>query len=181
MAVQIQWRRGSSTQNDAFTGALGEITVDTTNDSLRIHDGSTLGGFEPNAKYADLAERYETDVELENGEVVVIGGMAEITRSTVAADTKVLGVVSTKPSHKMNAYAGDLKTRDKTHPFIALTGRCPCKVVGPVNRGDFIVSSSVPGHGMRSEQYIGGAVIGKSLTAKEGDEPGVIEIAVGRF
>lgn len=46
MATQVQFRRGSKSQNDAFTGALGEITVNTTNDSIHVHDGSTAGGFE---------------------------------------------------------------------------------------------------------------------------------------
>lgn len=45
MSTQVQYRRGSQAQNDAFTGALGEITVDTTNETLRVHDGSTAGGF----------------------------------------------------------------------------------------------------------------------------------------
>lgn len=44
MATQIQYRRGTGTQNDAFTGALGEITVDTTNGTLRVHNGITAGG-----------------------------------------------------------------------------------------------------------------------------------------
>lgn len=44
MATQVQHRRGTSAQNNAFTGAAGEITVDTTNNSVRIHDGSTAGG-----------------------------------------------------------------------------------------------------------------------------------------
>lgn len=46
MATQVQFRRGTSSENDAFTGALGEVTVDTTNDTVRVHDGSTAGGFE---------------------------------------------------------------------------------------------------------------------------------------
>ena len=41
----LQIRRGSATQNDNFTGLAGEITMDTTNKTLRIHDGETLGGF----------------------------------------------------------------------------------------------------------------------------------------
>jgi hypothetical protein len=45
MSTQIQYRRGSSTQTASFTGALGEITVDTTNKIVVVHDGSTLGGF----------------------------------------------------------------------------------------------------------------------------------------
>ena len=44
MALQIQLRRGTSTQHDTFTGALGEVTVDTTNKTLRVHDGGTVGG-----------------------------------------------------------------------------------------------------------------------------------------
>lgn len=41
---QVQWRRGTAAENDAFTGAVGEITVDTTNKQLRVHDGVTPGG-----------------------------------------------------------------------------------------------------------------------------------------
>lgn len=41
----LQIRRGTSAQNDNFTGLAGEITMDTTNKTLRVHDGETLGGF----------------------------------------------------------------------------------------------------------------------------------------
>lgn len=44
MSTQVQYRRGSATENNAFTGALAEITVDTTNWTLRVHDGVTAGG-----------------------------------------------------------------------------------------------------------------------------------------
>ena len=44
MSTQVQYRRGTGAQNDAFTGALAEITVDTTAWTLRIHDGTTAGG-----------------------------------------------------------------------------------------------------------------------------------------
>lgn len=44
MAVQVQLRRGTASQNNSFTGAAGEITVDTTNQNIRVHDGSTAGG-----------------------------------------------------------------------------------------------------------------------------------------
>ena len=46
MATAVQLRRGTTTQNNAFTGALGEVSVDTTLDTIRVHDGSTQGGFE---------------------------------------------------------------------------------------------------------------------------------------
>ena len=44
MPTQVQWRRGTTTQNNSFTGAEGELSVDTTLDTLRVHDGSTAGG-----------------------------------------------------------------------------------------------------------------------------------------
>ena len=44
MASQVQYRRGTNAQNAAFTGALAEITVDTTNGTLRVHDAITAGG-----------------------------------------------------------------------------------------------------------------------------------------
>ncbi len=46
MATQVQLRRGNSTQVAAFTGAVGEIVVNTTNDSVHVNDGATQGGFE---------------------------------------------------------------------------------------------------------------------------------------
>lgn len=44
MAIQVQYRRGTGSENDSFTGAVGEITVDTTAQTLRIHDGTSAGG-----------------------------------------------------------------------------------------------------------------------------------------
>ena len=44
MPSVLQFRRGTTTQNNAFTGALGELTVDVTLDTLVVHDGSTAGG-----------------------------------------------------------------------------------------------------------------------------------------
>jgi hypothetical protein len=44
MPTQVQFRRGTTTQNNNFTGATGEISIDTTLKVLRVHDGSTAGG-----------------------------------------------------------------------------------------------------------------------------------------
>ncbi len=43
---RVQLRRGTSAENNAFIGASGEITVDTTRNSIRVHDGATAGGTE---------------------------------------------------------------------------------------------------------------------------------------
>lgn len=44
MAKQLQFRRGTTAEHSSFTGAIGEITVDTTKDTLVVHDGVTAGG-----------------------------------------------------------------------------------------------------------------------------------------
>lgn len=46
MATQLQLRRGTTAENDVFTGAVGELTMDTDTNGLRIHDGNTTGGFD---------------------------------------------------------------------------------------------------------------------------------------
>ncbi len=44
MAKQVQFRRGTTSQHSTFTGAAGEITVDTDKNTAVVHDGSTAGG-----------------------------------------------------------------------------------------------------------------------------------------
>ena len=46
MPTILQLRRGTTTEHASFTGAEGEVTVNTTKDTLVVHDGSTAGGFE---------------------------------------------------------------------------------------------------------------------------------------
>jgi hypothetical protein len=44
MAGRLQLRRGTTAQNNAFTGAVGELTFDTDTNGVRVHDGHTQGG-----------------------------------------------------------------------------------------------------------------------------------------
>ena len=44
MAKLLKLRRGTTSQHSSFTGAEGEVTVDTTKDTIVVHDGSTAGG-----------------------------------------------------------------------------------------------------------------------------------------
>jgi hypothetical protein len=53
MATALKLRRGTTSAHSTFTGAEGEITVDTTKDTVVVHDGSTVGGF-PLAKEAGV-------------------------------------------------------------------------------------------------------------------------------
>lgn len=82
------------------------------------------------AQYADLAEKYLPDIEYEPGTVVMIGGEAEITAAK--SSKRAIGAISTNPAYKMNK---DLEGGQ----YVALKGRVPVKVIGPVVKGDELV------------------------------------------
>lgn len=135
-------------------------------------------GTATSAEYADLAERYAADAEYSPGTVVRLGGSAEITQTLQAADEDVFGVVSTAPGFEMNSAAGT----DATHPYVALAGRVPCKVVGKIRKGQRVITSNVPGHAMADNgsgvlDYR--MVIGRALADKTDNGEGVVEIVVG--
>jgi hypothetical protein len=111
------------------------------------------------ALYADIAERYAADDIYEPGTVLVIGGSKEVTTTSKYADTRVAGIVSKTPAYMMNSAAGT----DETHPYIALKGRVPCKVVGSILKGDLLVTSTRPGYAQRADGILSGAIIGKAL------------------
>ena len=123
-------------------------------------------GTASSARYADLAERYEADAILEPGTVVCFGGEKEITACDHENDHAVAGVVSTDPAYMMNSAAGN----NDTHPYIALTGRVPVKVVGPVAKGDLLVASSVKGHAMANNNAKAGTIIGKAISSSDNGE-----------
>jgi len=93
------------------------------------------------AQYADVAERFEADAPMSAGAVVEVGGDAEITETTSDLSENVFGVISEQPAYAMNAAAGN----NETHPYVAMTGRTPVRVTGPVTKGQRLVTSSVKG------------------------------------
>ena len=93
------------------------------------------------AQYSDVAERYAADDYMQKGTVVSIGGTEEITTATEEMSENVFGVVSTQPAFMMNASAGN----NDSHPFVAMVGRVPVRVIGLARKGDRIVLSSTEG------------------------------------
>lgn len=138
--------------------------------------GYTFAGLATSSRYADLAERYAADEPMEAGDVVEIGGEAEIRKTTEELSVNVFGVVSTAPGMMLNADAGS----DATHPYVALTGRVPCKVVGRVRKGERLVSSSIPGVAMAADSGVGyQTIVGRALADKNDQAVGLVEIVIG--
>ena len=169
----------------SVTGQLNTSAsiIPTNNNTQNIGSGSftyatvyatTFSGVSTTAKYADLAENYLGDRFYNPGTVVMFGGSAEVTVAD-ADTTAVAGVVSTNPAHLMN---GGL-TGANVVP-LALQGRVPCMVIGPVKKGDLMVSAGF-GYAKTNNSAGVGQVIGKSLADFPINGKGVVEVVVGRF
>jgi hypothetical protein len=244
MPTVLQFRRGTTAQNNSFTGSAGELSIDTDLEVIRVHDGSHPGGYPQvglnceqtitnkvytgtslsvtgnvtsgnlsvgtgtitggniinsnangignigssttyfntifakatSAQYADLAEMYVSDNNYAPGTVVEFGGEYEITISSTSHSTAVAGVISTNPSYLMNS----AQVGEHVLP-VALTGRVPCLVQGPVRKGDVLVSSLIPGVAQRiGMNWQPGCILGKSMEAINSTDIETIEVAVGR-
>ena len=171
---------GSGGTAATMTGNLvitGNILPGTTNSFNIGSPGSaftTVYARATSAQYADLAEIYVPDRHYEPGTVVVFGGDREIAETTADHDPRVAGVISTNPAYLMNSETEGLP--------VALTGRVPCKVIGPINKGDLLVTSRLGGVAQRmlADRYVPGCVLGKSLQNVAHSEIVTIEIVVGK-
>ena len=125
------------------------------------------------AYYADLAENYVADAPYVPGTVLDFGGPFEVTIYGSYQSTRVAGVVSTNPAHLMNGHCeGEFVVP------VALQGRVPTMVKGPVRKGDLMISAG-DGFAIACLAPTPGSIIGKALVDFDGDE-GIIEVVVGR-
>jgi hypothetical protein len=157
-----------------FQGNINPFASNTYTLGTTTLRWSRVWGVSVNAQYADLAEVYSSDQPYPAGTVVVFGGEAEVTQSHSPNDPRIAGVVSTEPAYLMNGSADGIP--------VALQGRVPCRVLGPVSKGDRVVSSHIAGVAQRLDpgHYEPGCIIGKALQAIDSEEIITIEVVVGR-
>jgi hypothetical protein len=123
-----------------------------------------------------LAERYASDIPLEVGDVVILGGHAEVTKCTKELDDAVFGVVSESPAFLMNAQAGN----NESHPMIALKGRVMVKLKGTGQSGDRVVSA---GNGearvANIDECTAFNTLGRLIKHKYNEETALTECVIG--
>jgi hypothetical protein len=141
-----------------YTGTFGTLSSITTSGAIvpssnaSVNLGSTSAywnnvyavnflGTSTTAKYADLAEKYLPDAQYEVGTVMMVGGAAEITQHS-GAKVRAIGVISEHPAYMMNSgLDGGV--------YVALKGRVPVRVIGPINKGQSLIGTA---HGLAVAQ-----------------------------
>ena len=158
-----------STASIEHTGSNG---VGNIGSATSYFDGIFVNTY--TGTHADLAENYQSDQPYTSGTVVVFGGTKEITISGLSHDTRVAGVVSSNPAFIMNGKSPGL--------LVALSGRVPTYVLGPVSKGDRLVNtaSGVAGRiDLALAQF--GCILGKSLEDHpDAGQVKLIEVAIGK-
>lgn len=137
---------------------------------------SLTSGSRLNATYADLAEYYCADDKYEPGTVLQFGGIEEVTLAEENT-TKIAGIVTTNPAYVMNTTLAC----EEHAVMIALAGRVPCKVKGPVFKGDMLVSAGEGYAKVSSTTPMIGTVIGKAIQSYPHSGETTIEVMVGRL
>ena len=166
---------------DSSTAGHQRLNLDDTlsyDPSTGTLAATIFSGTATTARYADLAEKYVADTHYEPGTVMVFGGEKEVTASLLSYETAIAGVVSTNPAYLMNNDLNEENTVD-----IALVGRVPCKVMGPVTKGTVLVTSEHPGVAMAidNSKFLPGCIIGRAM--EDFNAVGIIqtiEVSVGR-
>ncbi len=160
------------------SGADGVGDIGQSGNKYATIYATTFSGTASTANYADLAEKYVADSVYDPGTVMVFGGEKEVTASLLSYETAIAGVISTAPAYLMNNELNEENTVS-----IALVGRVPCKVMGPVTKGTVLVTSEHPGVAMAidNSKFLPGCIIGRAM--EDFNAVGVIqliEVAVGR-
>ena len=97
MPTQVQFRRGTTAQNNSFTGAAGELSVNTSNNTIRVHDGSTTGGFEL-AKVSDVNTAVANLIDSAPGALDTLNELA----AAINDDSNFAATIVTQLGNKAN-------------------------------------------------------------------------------
>ena len=106
--IQVKLRRGTTAQHGSFTGAEGEVTVDTDKDTVVVHDGSTAGGHELRKKSDTIAGS-----EIDNDAVDTAQIAANAVTSTEIANDAVTSTEIAANAVTSTEIANDAVTTDK--------------------------------------------------------------------
>lgn len=154
----------------SYVSATTASTASTivARDSSQNINANLFQGTATAANYADLAEKYLADQEYAPGTVVKVGGDAEITAAGYG--DLPIGVISTNPGFMMNK---DLANGT----YVALKGRVPTLVSGPVAKGDQLIATGA-GYAKTAADYTQPGIFAISLQDDDTDAIRLVECVV---
>jgi len=165
---------GTATTANAMVVGQNNRTASTsaTSDTVAVRDGSgnlsanLFQGTATEARYADLAEKYTTDDDYATGTVMAVSADDDAETTYCDIDGMPIGVISAKPALLMNAEADG--------QAIALKGRVPLRVVGPVNKGDKLYVGA-DGTAQKANE---GELVGVALESNDRHEEKLVEVVL---
>ncbi len=108
MPTILQLRRGTTAENAAYTGSVGELTVDTTLDIVKLHDGSTAGGLNTVGSLQgniQLGKTGDNEIDTASGNLTIDSAGGTVTvddHLTVSGNLTVSGTTTTVDSTTIN-------------------------------------------------------------------------------
>ena len=134
MAIRVQFRRGTSNEHSTFTGAAGEVTVNTENKSLVVHDGSTAGG-------SEVIFKNLTDTPADYGstnQVLTTSGSA-LSWSSLGSTYQTISPTNTEPGY----------TWDETANPVDITSASPTQAMLLVGGTNVTIGANVANHAIK--------------------------------
>lgn len=159
--INVAWVNDPTVSNTNVVHRTGNETIAGVKTFSSVIQGTAL-----NAQWADLAEMYETDEHYPIGTLVQFGGEKEMTASV----EDVCGVISEKPALLMNS-------EEISGQPIAMVGRVRVRVVGDVNKFDYIKISEISGVA-RATEVKDDLVIGRALETAFGEDEKLVLCSV---
>ncbi len=143
MATQLQIRRGTTSQMNAFTGAEGELAVNTTTDTVHVHDGSTAGGFA-------LAKADGSNI------ATYAGSFTTLAASGASTLTGAVGINIAPTSYKLTVHSG--ATTETTAAAIGYGGDAGTNLYINTDHGNNLVSLYASGSASKEMRFLSGTL-----------------------
>ena len=143
MATQLQIRRGTTAQMNAFTGAEGELAVNTTTDTVHVHDGSTAGGFA-------LAKADGSNI------ATYAGSFTTLAASGASTLTGAVGINIAPTSYKLTVNSGS--TTATTAAAIGYNGDEGTNLYVNTDHGNNLVSLYASGSASKTMRFLSGTL-----------------------